>query len=279
MKKIILVTGANKGIGKAICKKILTDHLDTFVLLGSRDKDRGEAAMQSLVCEIGDDSGHSIASLQLDVADDESVRAAAAQVAEKYGTIHAIVNNAGIYPGLDFDAGIQTNVFGPYRVCNAFMPLLDKTVGRIVNVASGAAPMFVEKLPVDDKGFFSDTGVTWEAINEKINFARSMPESWIGSSPEWFPYGFSKACLNLYTIILAIQNPSIIACSCTPGFIDTDLTRGIGLKPSITPEDGAVSTLYGLFGDGVVSGAYYGSDSVRSPIDRYREPGDPPYEP
>ena len=49
--RTVLVTGGNKGIGKAICKRIVCDHADARVLLGSRDVSRGEAAAASIVEE------------------------------------------------------------------------------------------------------------------------------------------------------------------------------------------------------------------------------------
>ncbi len=67
--------------------------------------------------------------------------------------------------------------------------------------------------------------------------------------------------------------------ACTPGFIDTDLTRSfsggrsaaeMGMK---TPAEGARSTLHLLFEQLEGNGRYYGSDSKRSPLDRYRSPG------
>lgn len=49
--KRILVTGANKGIGIEIVRKLLSDHGETFVLLGSRDPARGNAALENLILE------------------------------------------------------------------------------------------------------------------------------------------------------------------------------------------------------------------------------------
>jgi NAD(P)-dependent dehydrogenase (short-subunit alcohol dehydrogenase family) len=99
------------------------------------------------------------------------------------------------------------------------------------------------------------------------------------------PYGLSKACANSYTMLLARENPTLKINASTPGFIETDLTRPYAEARDKTPADmgmkapdqGVRSTLFLLFGDPEGTGCYYGSDAVRSPIDRYRAPGDPPY--
>ncbi len=73
--------------------------------------------------------------------------------------------------------------------------------------------------------------------------------------------------------------------ACTPGFIATDLTRPVASAQGKSPEDlgmkppaeGTKSALYLLFGSSQGSGHYYGSDALRSPIDRYRSPGSPAY--
>lgn len=62
------------------------------------------------------------------------------------------------------------------------------------------------------------------------------------------------------------------------GYVLTDLTKGMGA--SKTPEESNchVAPLHLIFGDEIEgNGRYYGSDAVRSPLDRYRGPGDPPY--
>ena len=99
------------------------------------------------------------------------------------------------------------------------------------------------------------------------------------------PYGFSKACASLYTLWLARQHPGLLINACTPGYIETDLTRpaaqGRGLSPADLgmkpPEQGTVAILFLLFGEPRGSGNYYGSDARRSPLDRYRAPGSPEY--
>jgi NAD(P)-dependent dehydrogenase (short-subunit alcohol dehydrogenase family) len=86
--------------------------------------------------------------LALDVADASSIRKAAAEVASRYGYLDVLVNNAGInydtwekVKNADINGTVMetitTNLLGPWRVCQAFLPLLRKRrAGRIVNVSS-----------------------------------------------------------------------------------------------------------------------------------------------
>jgi NAD(P)-dependent dehydrogenase (short-subunit alcohol dehydrogenase family) len=93
--KRILVTGGNKGIGKAIISRLLTEWKDTHVVMGSRNVERGQQAMQDLIAEIPGDIKDRLELLQLDTSSDETVKAAADKIAngpELYG----IINNAGV---------------------------------------------------------------------------------------------------------------------------------------------------------------------------------------
>lgn len=93
-------------------------------------------------------------------------------------------------------------------------------------------------------------------------------------------YGFSKALLNAYTVLCARTDKDIVVNACTPGYILTDMTRNAGATNP--PSKGAVPPCFlamdESFTVGKPSGRYYGSDCVRSPLDRYRGPGDAPYE-
>ncbi|MDJ0870037.1 MAG: SDR family NAD(P)-dependent oxidoreductase [Myxococcota bacterium] len=288
----ILVTGANKGIGLAIVRGILEQHDDTSVLLGARDAQRGAAARQSLVAA---DAAHAerVWVLPLDVASEASVGAAAAQVAARFEgetqPLYGLVNNAGIGLGSgDLAAVVQVNTLGVRRVCEAFLPLLDAAHGRIVNVTSAAGPNFVARCSAERQRFFLDPELDWPALAALIDECLALPDAAAFRARglgDGSPYGFSKACANTYTLLLAREHPNLAVNACTPGYIDTDMTRPrreasgrspaeMGLK---TPDEGAVCPLHLLFGQLEGSGLYYGSDARRSPLDRYRAPGSPPY--
>jgi len=283
MKRIV-VTGANKGIGKALCEKILSNYSDTYVILGSRDVKRGEDAINDIVQTLGEGVQSRIELLTIDVSDDDSVIAAASSLAAKYGAgegvvggggsddiLYALVNNAAIGFGNSLRDTLNTNFYGPKRVSDAFLPLIDRTVGRVVNLGSGSAPMYITKLDPSKRKLFTDPTATWSDLEDRIKEVAASNEEGVNY------YGFSKALLNSYTVQLSQAHPHLCINSCTPGFILTDLTRAFGaVNP---PATGTVSPLHCLFSPDIGTGKYFGSDAVRSPLDSYRNPGDPAYEP
>jgi NAD(P)-dependent dehydrogenase (short-subunit alcohol dehydrogenase family) len=134
---VAVVTGGNRGIGLEVCRQ-LAEH-GFRVVLGSRDLDAGERAARPL--------GGDVVVRQLDISDDDSVREAAAWVGESLGGADAVINNAAtLYDthnraaAVDLDIvreGLETNLFGPWRMAQAFLELLRASDHpRIVNVSS-----------------------------------------------------------------------------------------------------------------------------------------------
>ncbi|MDZ7785326.1 MAG: SDR family NAD(P)-dependent oxidoreductase [Halioglobus sp.] len=262
------------------------------MLLGARDPQRGRDAIDSL-CREQPDWASRLELLQIDVADAQSVAAARDRVVDTCGAepapLYGIVNNAGIgLRSTDMRAVLEVNTLGVKRVCDVFVPLIEPT-GRIVNVSSASGPNFVSRCSPQLQEFFRDGSVTWKAVEDFIeqvirsrNDEERLGALGMGDSDA---YGFSKACVNLYTLILAREVPQLFINACTPGYIETDLTRphaeaqgvspsDLGMKP---PLQGTVPIMALLFDEPRGSGHYYGSDARRSPLDRYRAPGDPEY--
>ncbi len=211
-KKVALVTGANKGIGKAVVKGLAREGF--IVYLGARDLERGRAAVTELAAD-GD-----LRLVELDVTDVGSVRAAVATIEAEAGRLDVLVNNAGISsaPGSRFRAAIEesaenlravyeTNVFAVVTVTNAFMPLLLRSeAGRVVNVTS-------------KRGSIGEEG------------------AWVGRPN--MAYSSSKTALNALTVHYArsLAETKVKVNGAAPGHVATDFN---GFRGTRTPEEGAM---------------------------------------
>lgn len=138
MSKVALVTGASRGIGAAIAKRLATDGFRVVVnYAGSTDK------AEAVVREIREAGGEALA-IQANVAEADAVKQMIKQTIDTFGQLDCVVNNAGITrDGLlmrmkeaDFDAVIDTNLKGAFLVTQAATRPLLKTNGRIINIAS-----------------------------------------------------------------------------------------------------------------------------------------------
>ncbi|KAL1301908.1 hypothetical protein AAFC00_006086 [Neodothiora populina] len=139
-KNIVLVTGANGGIGLELVSQLLSD-ASKLVLLGCRSVSKGEVAIKDL--ESKRQPG-TVELLEVDVSSEDSIEDAAKAVETKYGRLDALVNNAAVAFGQGTMAQqmaqcFQTNAIGPMVMVDKFAPLLSKSNGtpRIVNVSSG----------------------------------------------------------------------------------------------------------------------------------------------
>lgn len=140
-KKIALVTGASRGIGAAIARRLAADG---YVVIVNYNGSAQQA--QEVVTQIHA-SGHEAAAMQCDVSDFEACGELIRQIVERYGRLDVLVNNAGITrDGLimrmseaDFDAVININLKGAFHtIRHAGRQFLKQRSGRIINIASVA---------------------------------------------------------------------------------------------------------------------------------------------
>lgn len=195
MSSISLVTGANRGIGREICRQLAAR--GHTVLLTARNAQAAQDAARQLTDAVP---------LQLDVTDPGSVAEAAATVQDRYGRLDVLVNNAAVsYDtwqraatadlALVRDAA-ETNLYGPWLMAEKFLPLLTRSDHpRIVNVSSEA-------------GSLTSMG---------------------GGTPA---YAVSKAALNALTRMLAaeLRTARILVNAVCPGWVATDM-GGPGGRP------------------------------------------------
>lgn len=139
-KTIVLVTGANGGIGYELVNQLCAKE-GFHVLLGSRSIEKGNAAVK----EISSKHGGAVELLQIDCQDDDSIAAAAKTIESKFGRLDVLVNNAAVAlskaPTLrqKMIETFNTNAAGIAVIGYTFQPLLRKSKGqaRMVNVSSG----------------------------------------------------------------------------------------------------------------------------------------------
>jgi NAD(P)-dependent dehydrogenase (short-subunit alcohol dehydrogenase family) len=206
--KIALVSGANRGIGRAVVAQLASKGF--VVYLGARDLKSG----QQVAKELGNNN---VKAVQLDVTDPTSVKKVVALVADEHGRLDVLVNNAGTFydswqSGVDADIeksheAFETNFFGAWRLAQAAIPLLRKSKEpRIVNVSSEAGSL---------AGMGSGTPA----------------------------YSASKAAMNALTRVLAdeLKRDGILVNSVCPGWVRTDMG---GRNAPRSVEQGAASVLW-----------------------------------
>ncbi|MDB5076871.1 MAG: short-chain dehydrogenase/reductase [Chloroflexi bacterium] len=225
--RVAVVTGANRGIGYEIVRQL--SRSGCRVILTARDYAKADQAVRRL-----GDLGERAVPRQLDVTDPRSVERLAASIHADFGKIDILVNNAAIandgeQRGIDADLelvhhAVETNLFGPWRLCQAFVPMMRQhNYGRIVNVSSGM-------------GAFGD-------------LAEGK-----GVEPG---YSVSKTALNGLTAMLAseLEGTNILVNAVCPGWVRTDMG---GPSADLSVEDGADTPVWlALLPDGGPSGGLF----------------------
>ncbi|KAA6432669.1 SDR family oxidoreductase [Dyadobacter flavalbus] len=239
--KSALVTGANKGIGFEVARELARKGF--YVYLGSRNLESGRSAVEKLKGE----GINNVGTVQLDVADPESVFAARNTIGLKTGTLDVLVNNAGISGGLQqsaletpaeqFRTVFETNLFGVIGVTQAFMDLLKgSTAPRIVNVSTSMASL---------------------ALAAELD-NRNYPKRYAA-------YQSSKSALNMYTISLAYElrdTPFKVNAVC-PGWTKTDFT---GQQGTSTAEEAAQRIVkYALIDENGPTGKFFSEEYFPEP--------------
>ena len=235
-KKVALITGANKGIGREIARQLGKQGIT--VVIGARDEGRGKEAAAALKSE-GIDSRF----VALDVTSEDSIKAAAATIEKEFGKLDILVNNAAIAVDngapSQLDLGVfrrtyDTNVFGLFAVTKALLPLLKKSeAGRIVNMSSGLGSL-----------------------------AQTSNPNWAFAGVNLLAYNSSKSAVNAITVQFAneLRNTPIKVNAADPGYVATDLNQNRGHR---TVQQGATAPvrLATLPADGPTAG-YYNEDGV-----------------
>jgi 3-oxoacyl-[acyl-carrier protein] reductase len=186
-KKVALVTGASRGIGRAIAEKLVEDG---FFVVGTATSDKGGDAISAYLADSGK-------GMKLNVADPESIAEVMKSIADEYGVPAVLVNNAGITRDNllmrmkedEWGDIINTNLTSIFRMSKAVLRgMMKARTGRIINIAS----------------VVGSTGNAGQA-----NYAAAKAGM----------LGFTKSMAK------EVGSRGITVNSVAPGFIDTDMTN------------------------------------------------------
>lgn len=189
-KQVALVTGASRGIGKAIAERLVEDG---FFVVGTATSDNGADSISTYLSENGK-------GLKLDVADPESIAEVVKAVTEEYGAPTVLINNAGItrdnllmrMKDDEWDDIINTNLTSVFRMSKAVLRgMMKAKTGRIINISS----------------VVGSTGNAGQA-----NYAAAKAGM----------IGFAKSMAK------EVGSRNITINTVAPGFIDTDMTKELG---------------------------------------------------
>ncbi|BDD12095.1 short-chain dehydrogenase (plasmid) [Fulvitalea axinellae] len=212
MKRIALVTGANKGLGFETARQLGAKGIT--VLMASRSQEKGKAAVEKLKAE-----GLDVEQVQLEATNQADIQALKAYIDSNYGKLDILVNNAGIMhkdeplgtntaesiSNETMDLTFDVNFFSVVHLTQALLPLLKKSeAGRIVNLSSILGSNTVQ----------SDATSPYYTVKP-------------------FAYDASKAALNSFTVHLAasLQDTNVKVNSAHPGWVKTDLgTEGAPME-------------------------------------------------
>lgn len=196
--KVVLITGANKGLGKEIGRQL--GSLGYTVVLTARDDQAGAMAARELMA-----TGCDAYAVHLDVTKSEDIAKLVRYLEKTFGKLDVLVNNAGIaleWDGKTTDSDkirrtLEVNLIAPYAITESLVPLLSRSDdARVINQSSML-------------GSFGTAENTWEQV------ARFMT---VG-------YSTSKAGLNMLTLIQSktLKNKKIAVAAAHPGWVKTDL--------------------------------------------------------
>lgn len=190
MAPVVIVTGASRGLGAAIAQSVA--ELGANVILTARSQDDLERQAE-LIRRLG----REVLVIVADLSKPQDCRSVVQQAQERFGDLHALVNNGGVLEPIatiaradpqDWQHNWQVNVLAPVLLVQAALPALRMSRGRVLNVSSGAA--------------------------EKV-------------IPGWAAYSLAKAASNHLTRFLAQEEPEITAIAARPGVVDTAMQAAI----------------------------------------------------
>ena len=274
-RKIVLVTGSNKGIGYGIIESLLEKRSNLRVILTSRNEELGKNSYNKLSSKYPDFKNNFFYH-QLDITKKDSIDNLISWIKKEFGKIDYLVNNAGFGThGVTTDlnlhkAVININAFGTINFTEEMIKngMINKS-GKIILVGSMMGNLgFLKSQELKNK--FKNA----KTYQELLNLAESFINSYENNSVEkdgWCKnsYSVSKMVVNSYARVLSyrdeIEKNDISVFAAHPGWVKTDMT---GPEAPLTIKEGAVNEVFLIeLPDGInrkYQGKYFDSCKVGS---------------
>ena len=192
----IVITGASRGIGAA--SALIAAEKGAQVVMTARNRSTLETQAHLI-----EERGGSVLVVEGEISRQEDCLKVIVQTIQAFGRIDALINNAAWIGPIGFVAEVQpkdwtraleVNLFGPFRMCHEAVPFLRRTNGKVVNISSGAA---------------------------------------VWAPPGGSAYCSSKAALNQFSRVLAVEEPEITVIAFDPGSTDTPMQAEIREKGNV----------------------------------------------
>ncbi|KAI9708299.1 MAG: hypothetical protein M1820_004003 [Bogoriella megaspora] len=244
--EIILVTGANTGLGFQIIRALYGSNKTYNILLGGRSIDKAKQAVTAATQEFPS-SPSKISAIQVDIEDDKSIETAFKEVQSQYGRLDVLLNNAGAQLDQQYEAGKLSmremwnqswniNTVGTQVITSTFVPLLLQSNNpRLLFITSG-------------------TSTLAGADNQALFVNRSPPKGWPKSSMQGVPaYRSSKTGMNMMMRewFRLLKDDGVKVWCISPGYLATGLGGSQEVNKSAGAGDPSVA---GQFVKDVVEG-------------------------
>ena len=274
-RKIVLVTGSNKGIGYGIIESLLQKKSNLRIILTSRNEELGKKSYNKLLSQYPDFKNYFFYH-QLDITKKDSINNLISWIKKEFGKIDYLVNNAGLGThGVTTDlnlhkAVININAFGTINFTEEMLKndMINKS-GKIILLGSMMGNLGYLKSQ-ELKSKFKNAKTYQELLNLAESFIKSNEnnsvekDGWCKNS-----YSVSKMVVNSYARVLSyrdeIEKNDISVFAAHPGWVKTDMT---GPEAPLTIKEGAVNEVFLIeLPDGInrkYQGKYFDSCKVGS---------------